>query len=105
MDDEEAELQAIRAKYKRKREQEEEEARKKKRDSSLTKEDVWVYYESIMSLMKYILTNTGFVHSQVAEIVRECIKPLKEEIQSVKETVTSFRASDADTSATSEKLP
>ena len=46
MDDEEAELQAIRAKYKRKREQEEEEARKKKRDSSLTKEDVRVYYES-----------------------------------------------------------
>ena len=62
-------------------------------------------YESIMSLMIYILTNTGFVHSQVAEIVRECIKPLKDEIQSVKETVTSFRVSDADTSATSEKLP
>ena len=62
-------------------------------------------YESIMSLMIYILINTGFVHSQVAEIVRECIKPLKDEIQSVKETVTSFRASDADTSATSEKLP
>ena len=57
-----------------------------------------------MSLITYTLLNQ-LCHSQVAEIVRECIKPLKDELQSVKETVTSFRASDADTSATSEKIP
>ena len=61
-------------------------------------------YESTISLITYVHLNKLF-HSQVAEIVRECIKPLKDELQSVKETVISFRTSDADTSATSEKLP
>ena len=109
---EEEEIEAIRAKHKRKREQEEEEANKRKRDSSLTKEDVSlnliirVSYsfnnESDMSLYVNVLK----IYLQVAAIVKECIKPITNQIKTMKKVITNIkeRTSDIDTSqATPEK--